>query len=88
MGEQPGALVGQLRGDVDDPTLAAGHHVAENGLGHEERALDVHAEHAVVVGLGDVGEVLIDVMAGVVDQDADVAERAHGVGVEGPDGVH
>ena len=69
------AFVGQLRGDVDDATLATRFHVTIDGLRHEKSAFDVHVQHAVKTLFTDLFEVLGDVVAGVVDQNVDVTQR-------------
>ena len=64
------------RGHVDDAPAAAGvDHELRGGLRREERALEVDAEHQVVVLLADVHERLADLDAGVVDEDVEAAER-------------
>src|SRR5262249_27812037 len=49
------------------------------GLPDEERALQVHAQHAIEVGFGEVEEVRGMDDAGVVDENVEVAEGAAGV---------
>jgi hypothetical protein len=54
------------------------HHLARHGLAHQERALDVDADHRVEVGLGHVQEIRSLEDAGVVDQHVDAAMRGQG----------
>src|SRR5262249_39673469 len=50
------------------------------GLADEERALEVHPQHAVEIGLRQVEEIGAMDDAGIVDQDVEIAERAAGFG--------
>ncbi len=62
------------------PPAAALHHVAGSRLRGEKGALEVHAEHEVVVLLGDVEKRLADLDAGVVDEDVEATEGGDGGG--------
>jgi len=50
------------------------------GLADEERALEVHPQHAVEIGLRQVEEIGAMDDAGIVDQNVEIAERAAGFG--------
>jgi hypothetical protein len=68
------------RGQVDDrPRRAAvfnlGDHLSRGGLPHQERAFEVHADHPVEIGLGQVEEVGAVEHGGVVDQHVQPAFR-------------
>ena len=72
-----------------------GNHVARGGLRQEEHRLQVHVEHRIPVGLGEVDGVGAADDAGVVDQDVQPAELAHGfaddarvVGLGAEIGIH
>ena len=75
-------LVGKLRRDVDDSTLATTLHVPVGRLCHEECAFHMHIQHPVEAFLADIFERLGDVVAGVVDQDVDVTNRTYRVCIE------
>jgi hypothetical protein len=65
---------------VDDGSrLAAVLAVAHEGLGREERALEVHVHHAVVLVLRHVPEVRHDLHPRVVDEHVDRAEVRDGL---------
>ena len=60
--------------DVDDSAGLFGvAKPADEGLGDEERALEIDVEDGVIVGLGDVPEVGAFLDAGVVDEDVATA---------------
>ena len=76
--------------DIDDAPAAAAAfaHVPRECLGQEEHALEVHVQHQVVVGLGDVDEVGAPFHPRVVDQDVDAAELADCFGNHPPVVIH
>ena len=66
------ALEGEQRGDVDDGAAGlAREGGAGEGLGEEEHRLEVHVDHVVPVGLGEVDGVGAADDAGVVDEDVE-----------------
>jgi hypothetical protein len=62
------------RGDVDDRPVALGAHQRDDLLHHEERAEEVHAQHALQVGGVDVRDGARQEDAGVVHDDVEAAE--------------
>ena len=55
----------------------------DGGLGHEERAVEVHAQHPAVPVLGHVSDVLGPRDAGDVAQHVELAERVDAFGDRG-----
>jgi hypothetical protein len=66
------------RAHVDDAPAAGLDHLARHGLAHEERALDVDADHRIEIGLGHVQKIRRLEDAGVVHQHIDAAVRGQG----------
>ena len=62
---------GRQRDDTAEPLLD---HVLLAGLGHEERALEVHVHHGVPVGLGHPEDQVVAEDARVVDEDVGAPE--------------
>jgi len=61
------------RGDVDDPPGAAGQHVLQRGLGHEEGTGEVDGDDPQPVLITHLGHGPVDGDPGVVDQDVQAA---------------
>ena len=55
-------------------------HAPRGGLADEERALEVHPQHAVEIGFRELEEIGAVDDAGIVDHNVEIAERAAGFG--------
>ena len=74
-GDARPADLGLQRGDVDDPSPAAGLHAAGHRLADEEGAGDVGGHQGVPVLQRELGERRPALHPGVVDADVDRADR-------------
>ena len=61
------------------PAVDLRHHPPRRGLADQERALEVHPQHAVEIGFREVEEIGAVNDAGIVHQNVEVAERAAGL---------
>ena len=85
-GARPGsAMIRENRAQVDDAAPAALGHVRADGARAQEWPLQVRIEHRVPVGFAQLLDGTADVVAGVVDQDVDRAERGRDLGRESRD---
>jgi hypothetical protein len=76
VGEPGHALVGDLRGEVDDAAEAAGTHARIDRLRHEERAAQMHCDHPVPARERHRLEGRLVDDAGAAHQDVDRADLA------------
>ena len=65
------ALKCQQRGDVDNFTGTALHHVTGNGLGQEEQRLQICVHHRVPVFFAEIEQICATDNPGIVDEDID-----------------